>query len=310
MIMLESLQRTKLYQSLNLSKNMHHAYLFSSLDKELNNEIALLFGKSVVCENKSGCNACSACKQFISNSHPDFTLIDKSSIKVEDINLLIEKLNTLPISAIHKVFIILNAENINEIAQNKLLKSLEEPNVSNIFILTTSKIDKLLPTILSRLHKVSIPKLSNEDKFIISNELKQNNINLDKYSKTNFNLTEILNFETNENYLKTLNSIKFIFENLKTSQDIPKVSSSLPEYDKDLLLPLLQKLFLCCINNQDFIDETLTNLLKMNYPIQALINCLPHIEDSYKKQMSNVNLNYILDNLLFNILKEKFLCKQ
>ena len=35
-----------------------------------------------------------------------------------------------------------------------------------------------------------------------------------------------------------------------------------------------------------------------------------HIENSYKKQMANVNLSYILDNLLFNILKEKFLCKQ
>ena len=34
------------------------------------------------------------------------------------------------------------------------------------------------------------------------------------------------------------------------------------------------------------------------------------IENSYKKQMSNVNLGYIIDNLLFNILKEKFLCKQ
>ena len=33
-------------------------------------------------------------------------------------------------------------------------------------------------------------------------------------------------------------------------------------------------------------------------------------EDAYKKQMSNVNFGYILDNLLFNILKEKFLCKQ
>ena len=34
------------------------------------------------------------------------------------------------------------------------------------------------------------------------------------------------------------------------------------------------------------------------------------IEDAYLKQNSNVNLTYILDNLLFKILKEKYLCKQ
>ena len=34
------------------------------------------------------------------------------------------------------------------------------------------------------------------------------------------------------------------------------------------------------------------------------------IEESYIKQMSNVNFGYILDILLFNILKEKFLCNQ
>ena len=73
---------------------------------------------------------------------------------------------------------------------------------------------------------------------------------------------------------------------------------------------MLQKIFLSCINNQNFINDNITILIKSNYPTQALINCLPLIEDSYKKQMSNVNLGYIIDNLLFNILKEKFLCKQ
>ncbi len=308
--MIETIKDTNLYKSLNLGKNSHHAYLFSSLDQELNNNIALSFAKTLFCENKNACGNCFSCKQFNSNSHPDFILINQKSIKVEDANNLIDKLSTLPIASPHKVFVILNADSINEIAQNKLLKSLEEPNARNIFILTTSKIDKLLPTILSRLHKVSIPKISNHDIQIISSELKQNNINIEKYNLTDLSLTEMLNFETNENYLKTLNSIKYIFENLKSSQDIPKVSSSIPEYDKNLFLPILQSLFLSCINDKPFVNNDLTLIVKSNYPTKALIKCLTHIEDSYKKQMSNVNLAYIIDNLLFNILKEKFLCKQ
>lgn len=307
--MIENLRNTNLYKSLNLNKNLHHAYLFHSIDKQLNNNIAMLFAKSIMCENKSGCNSCFACKQFNSNSHHDFVKIDQTSIKVEDVNNLINKLNTKPLSSDYKVFVILNAENINEIAQNKLLKSLEEPNSSTIFILTTSKIDKLLPTVLSRLHKINVPKLTSQDLNIISAELKQNNVNIEKHLTSNMSLTEILNFETDKDYQNTLNSIKYIFENLKSSQDIPKIVNSLPEFEKTLFFPILQKVFMVCINNELCFDD-LTNIINSTYPKQALINSLKLIEDAYKKQISNVNFGYVLDILLFNILKEKFLCKQ
>ena len=308
--MIDTLKNTNLYKSLNLSKNLHHAYLFSSTDTELINNIALLFAKELICENKNICGTCFGCKQFDASSHPDLVLINQNSIKVEDVNSIINKLNTKPISSSHKIFVILNAENINEIAQNKLLKSLEEPNPNNIFILTTSKTDKLLPTILSRLHKVSVPKLTGVDLKVVSAELNEKNININKYLNRNLNLTEIFNLETNENYKNTINAIKYIFENLKTTQDIPKVNNSLPEFDKLLFYPILQKLFLSCVKNEIVFDEYLFSLIKNNYPTQAIINCLPLIEDAYAKQMSNVNFVYILDNLLFNILKEKFLCKQ
>ena len=308
--MIEKLKQTSLYKSLNLDTITHHAYLFHSLDKELNNSIATLFAKSIICENSTICGNCYGCKQFDAESHPDFIKIEQNSIKVDDINSIIDKLNTKPISSSSKVFMILNAENINEIAQNKLLKSLEEPTQSCIFILTCSKLDKLLPTILSRLHKVGIPKIGLEDMKLISSKLKNQNIEVEKYLSTGFNLTEILNYETNENYKKTLESIKYIFKNLKSSQDIPSVANSLPEFDKQLFFPILQKLFLSCVNNQEFFDDECFQLINRTFPKQVLINCLPLIEDAYSKQMSNVNFGYILDNLLFNILKEKFLCKQ
>ena len=307
--MIESLKHTNLFKSLNLNKHLHHAYLFSSVDKELNNNIALLFANMLLCENSNICGECFACKQFCSSSHPDYFLINQNSIKVEDVNNLILKTTTKPIYRKHKVFVILNAENINEIAQNKLLKSLEEPNSSTIFILTTSKIDSLLPTILSRLHKITVPKLSDDDFKTINSELKQYKIDL-KNHINNMNLTEILDFESNENFKLTINAIKYIFENLKSSQDIPKVAHSMPEVDKALFFPILQKLFLSCINNQTSYDEYVCELIKRNYPNQALINSLKLIEDAHSKLMANVNFSFILDNLLFNILKEKFLCNQ
>ncbi|MBR4999263.1 MAG: hypothetical protein IKY10_05215 [Clostridia bacterium] len=308
--MIETIRKTQLYNSMGLSKLMHHAYLFHSLDKVLNNEIALTFAKSKLCNNSNSCNECFSCAQFNKNSHPDFVLIDQQSVKVEDINSIINKLSTKPISSNYKIILILNAETINEIAQNKLLKSLEEPNNSTIFILSTSKIDKLLPTVLSRLHKINVEKPTAQDFSLIKAELLTKGVNIEKYQNSNFNLTDIINFETDENYKKTINAIKFIFSNLKSSQDIPHVTNSIPEFDKSIFLKVLEMVFLSCINNENIFDDELHNLINSTFSQKALIHSIPLIEDAYKKQMANVNFGYILDNLLFNILKEKFLCRQ
>lgn len=308
-MMIKNIKHTSVYKSLKFKKGEFHAYLLYSTDKELNNNIALSFAKSLICENLNACEICNACKQFDSGSHPDVFIINQSSIKVDDANKIISKLNTKPISSDIKVFVVLNAENINEIAQNKLLKSLEEPNSQNIFIFTSVKTDKLLPTVMSRLKKLYIQKLSSEDKKLILKELNISNDNASTYINADYTLDEIINFETNNDYKETMQHIDFMFNNLKSSSDIPKVVHTLSSVNKDLFLPLLQSLFLDCLNDGKKFNKPLTMLINVFFSKKALMKCLPLIDEAYKKQMANVNFSYILDNLLFNILKEKFLCK-
>ena len=307
--MIKSIINTSVYKTSIIGNEKSHAYLLYSFDKELNNNIALAFAKSLICQNNDACEMCPACQQFNSASHPDVYILNQASIKVDDVTKLMDKLNTKPISATVKVFVILNAETINEISQNKLLKSLEEPNSQNIFILTSSKTDKLLPTVMSRLNKIYIPKLSNADKQIISKELSAQNIDISKYQNADFTLTEIINFETNDEYKNTLKNIDYLFSNLKTTADIPSVVSKLNNVNKELFFPILQDLFLCTLNGEKKFEKPLTMLIDVTLPKKALRKCIPLIAEAYKKQMSNVNFGYILDNLLFNILKEKFLCK-
>ena len=307
--MINCIKNTSVFKSLNLDKNISHAYLFYSIDKELNNNIALTFAKMLQCTNNSACGNCNSCKQFDSNSHPDVTILNQDSIKVEDVNKIISKLSTLPISSISKVFVILNAENMNETAQNKLLKSLEEPNSSNVFILTCTKTDKLLPTVLSRLSKHYVQKLDKDDKLMIATELKAQNINIFKFLTTDFTLTEMINFDVNEGHKNTLEAIKTLFSSLKTTADIPVAVSKIGNIDKSLFLPLLQDILLDCINEGGKFDIPTTQIFTSTFSKKAMVKCLPLVENAYKKQMSNVNFGYILDTLLFNILKEKFLCK-
>lgn len=302
--MLECVKNTKLYSSLALDGNLSHAYLFYSNDQALNNQVALTFAKTVLCEYGSACGKCNSCKQFENNSHPDFFMLDDKSLKVEDISKMLDKMSTLPVFSQHKVFLILNAENVNERAQNKMLKSLEEPNAKNLFIMTSAKLDKILPTILSRVSKIRVPNLGEQDKAKI----------IEEYRTLGEDLSVCKNFETLSEMLafvdgkaqKTMQEITKIFDNLNTTADIPAVVSSIGDIDKDSFFPLMQEMFMCALKQNTKFDKKFVASIALRFPPKVLIKCLELIDDAYKKLKANVNFTYILDNLLFNILKEKF----
>ena len=304
--MLKSIKNIPTYKSLNLTEHITNTYLFYSNDMRFNDEIALTFAKALMCTNGSCCDNCLGCTQFDSNSNPDLFILDQDSIKVEDAKIIIDKLSTKPISSKYKLFVILNADRMNDKTQNKLLKSLEEPSINNIFILTTTKMDKLLPTIISRLKKINLPKLTTEDKKIIANDL---DFDISKYYNIDISLTEIMNFN-NQNYLDTINVIKKIFNDLNSSADIPMIVNSLThiEYDKSIFFECMQDIFLDILKNNHKYDDEITHPICIKFSHNAIIQCIPHINKAYIQQMANVNFNYILDNLLFNILKEKYLC--
>jgi DNA polymerase III delta prime subunit len=76
-----------------------------------------------------------------------------------------EFLRTSPLAAARKVVLISDAERMNKSAANSLLKSLEEPHEYSKFILTTTSVGSILPTILSRCSAVAceLPDESSED---------------------------------------------------------------------------------------------------------------------------------------------------
>lgn len=62
-----------------------------------------------------------------------------------------------------KVFVIINADEMNEEASNALLKTLEEPYENSMFILTTAYPDKLLPTIVSRCQQICFDSITDHE---------------------------------------------------------------------------------------------------------------------------------------------------
>ena len=99
------------------------------------------------------CGACRACERIARGIHVDVPVVtpdDKASIKIDVIRDVLSRTAYRPFEGRRRVVLIREAETLEPQAQNALLKSLEEPPPSTVFILTTSVPGTLLPTVRSR----------------------------------------------------------------------------------------------------------------------------------------------------------------
>lgn len=98
------------------------------------------------------CQRCTACTKITRGVHPDVLVIAKegASIKLAQIRALKERCRVHPYEARRRVIIIEDSQDLTEEASNALLKILEEPPASNLFLLLAPEPYSLLPTIVSR----------------------------------------------------------------------------------------------------------------------------------------------------------------
>ncbi len=83
-------------------------------------------------------------------------------INVADADEIISLLSLKSYESQFRVVIVWNVDRMNVVASNTILKILEEPYPNTIFIFTTERRDKILPTILSRVQQINLNKLDND----------------------------------------------------------------------------------------------------------------------------------------------------
>jgi len=150
-----------------------HAYIFAGTEgigkfKTAREWARLLLCKNPVIENgiADGCGSCQSCRLFEADANPDFAHIYKElreftedgKGKAAPIDLpidvirefLIAKVPTRPTISHRKIFVISEAEKLNDASQNSLLKVLEEPPDYCCIVLLCTRMEKLLPTTKSR----------------------------------------------------------------------------------------------------------------------------------------------------------------
>jgi len=149
-----------------------HAYIFAGPRGTGKTTVARLLAKAVNCRNKKSarerrqgkiepCNRCVSCQEIMAGSSLDLIEIDAASNRgIDEIRSLRENVRFAPQKSAHKVLIIDEVHMLTKEAFNALLKTLEEPPPHTLFILATTEVHKVLPTILSRCQRFDFRKLT------------------------------------------------------------------------------------------------------------------------------------------------------
>lgn len=164
-------------KTVTAEEKLSHAYLFEGEKGMGKLFMAKFFAKTILCSDKKElslhgkkavepCKTCISCKQIDGSNHPDIIYVEHEKpnvISVEEIRKqLVSTVDILPYSSKYKIYIVKDAEKMNEMAQNALLKTIEEPPKYVIIILLSANKGRLLDTIKSRCVMMDIKPVEKE----------------------------------------------------------------------------------------------------------------------------------------------------
>lgn len=169
----------KLYGKNNLEKTLSgmertgrvaHSWLMSGADGAGKKVSAKYTAMWLLCDEKQNglpCGKCRNCSRVLRDIHPDVIYPEKTgktqSYSADTVRSTIEDCFTAPNDGLRKIYIFPDCNNINQTAQNALLKIIEEPPDHVYFIFTAVNKSVFLPTILSRVTSISIGECSEEE---------------------------------------------------------------------------------------------------------------------------------------------------
>ena len=152
------------------SGNLAHSYLLYGAGHVGKYTVAKKLASILQCENNF-CGVCPTCIQIRKGIHLDTMEYEnnKEALKIDQIREIISRCNMSSQSR-YKVVVLQSIGRMTVEASNALLKTLEEPPGRTLFIMTTSNVQEVLPTILSRSRLIKFHLFSTE---FLANKLRE-----------------------------------------------------------------------------------------------------------------------------------------
>ncbi len=146
-----------------------HAYIINGAAGSGKKTFATYLAAALLCDeaiDKAPCGVCPSCIKAATGNHPDIirTVHEKPSVlSVQEIrDQVVNTVSVAPYYGPYKIYIIRDAQLLNEHGQNALLKTIEEPPEYVLVLILTDNADALLDTIRSRCIRMDMEALSRD----------------------------------------------------------------------------------------------------------------------------------------------------
>lgn len=313
----KSLRASRAYELMlaDIKKGLGHAYRIISADDDLADSFFTLVAAAVFCSEGDACLDCAECRKVLHRSHADvlhFNL-ERADIKKDVVADMVESVSVRGLSG-KKLYIVHRADLMNATAQNKLLKTLEEPPEGVTFFLGVANDLSLLETVRSRSRAVYLDSV---DEGAIYEEL----VALGKDERTAAVAAacsdgmpgKALLIADSPEYVGYYDSATALLSRLNKSSDVVELSPAVQAVKNtgeflNVLSIIVRDML---VFKHDPALATSSKLsadigaLSQKYSDRALAEILSAINLVRKKLDLNVNLQASIDSLLFKMLEVK-----
>lgn len=298
-----------------------NSMLFCGLEGVGKKSLALVLAKAMNCEKRKddACEVCASCKAISRANFPDVMVItpDGNMIKIDQMRILKKIAYLRPMMGKKRVFIVANAEKMNEEAANSLLKILEEPPLFSHIILVTSNPDMIKPTIKSRCQVLSFQPISREDieKILLERGFEKERAKIVSLL-VGGNLTKALNLEWEEIQAKRERAWELFLsllrqENIATflrnysssrglmREELEQSLEILSSFCRDLVL-IKEKSDIRLLMNPDYAEEfkKTENFLSLD----RSLDFIEKIDYALYALQRNLNMNLLITSLFSNLM--------
>lgn len=315
------LKTTNAYRTVKGDKEngrLSHAYLILTQDGDKLDQYLKIFAKMLVCEKGYPCGQCRTCNLIEANGFTDLLFFPKNaqSVATDDVNSLIEESYLKPIEGDKKIFLISHAETMTAPAQNKLLKTLEEPPKGVHIILGATSEHPLLSTIKSRVKKLEIPLFDKDALYLAMKEdFPDSEKLLCAIACGDGTVGKAERNYFDEGLKKITDVAVDTLVNMKSSKDVLEYSTKISALKVDVseflsVLELLLRDMLAVVEKKDellFNRALAEQLIKAEkFSRGAVIHALEAVNGAFRRKKANATPTMLIEWLLFQILEGKF----
>ena len=301
--------------SKDMALGLGHAYMVVSPDDEIVKEFFTLVAAKMYCASGRACMECRECRTVIDGNNPDLFLINPQGekIKVQEVKDMISSVSIRPLGKV-KAYFVCRADLMTPDAQNKLLKTLEEPPSDVVIFLGAGSEAGVLDTVKSRCRKVYIDVFDRET---VYNALKELGCRDEDAAiaaaccEGQLGKARVIAFspEYGERYSDALT----LLEKLRRSRDVldaegvPSLKTDEGEFLKVLSVALRDVISAKEGAPLFFGAEMVSRLenIAKGFSLRALALSLEAVARAQEKLSYSVNAAAVEDSLLFEILEVK-----